>query len=220
MGSKTKNFFYSPIEERINVATHFLGLAFSVFATVTMILAAISAGGVARVASVSIFGFSLILAYASSTIYHRAKSPETRRKLRILDHVAIYFLIAGTYTPITLVTLRGPDGWTLFIISWSLAAMGTILKIFFTGRFSVFSTILYVAMGWLVVFDIKNLYDHLGVAGFSWLLGGGLAYTAGAVFYATGKIKYNHAIFHVLTLLGSFCHIISIMFYVVYDGAS
>jgi len=214
-GTAEKSEFYSDNEERINVATHLLGLALSFAAAAAMVAKALAARGAEGALVVGVFGATLILAYASSTLYHNSKSPELRKRLRVLDHAAIYALIAGTYTPFTLITLRGSDGWTIFTVCWALAVAGAAMKLFFTGRFNALSTALYVAMGWIIILDIKKLLENLPLPGFLWLLAGGICYTAGAALYATAKIKFNHAIFHVLTLAGSACHVVSVTFYVI-----
>jgi len=131
-----------------------------------------------------------------------------------MDHASIYVLIAGTYTPFTLVTLNGVTGWILFGISWGLAVSGIILKLFFTGQYNVLSTLMYIFMGWIIVFAIKPLVNNLSVEGLFWLVTGGVAYTIGAILYGIKKIKFNHSIFHVFVLLGSSCHFIAIYFYV------
>lgn len=210
-----KNEPYPHAEEKLNVATHSIGLVLSVAATVAMVMRAESAAGPLRALIVGVFGASLILAYTSSTLYHGSKNPARRKRLRVLDHIAIYALIAGSYTPFTLVTLEGPDGWTIFAICWACAIAGTIMKLFFTGRFHALSTALYVAMGWIIVFDIEKLYRNLTPQGFAWLFAGGICYTLGALAYSAEKIKFNHAIFHFLTLAGSACHVVSVMFYVI-----
>ena len=160
------------------------------------------------------FGFSLICLYSASTYYHRSKTPELRKKMRVVDHASIYILIAGTYTPFTLVTLHGKTGWIIFSIAWSLAISGIILKLFFTGRFKILSTSMYVFMGWMIVFAIKPLINNLPSEGLFWLVLGGIAYTLGAIIYGIRKIKFNHAIFHIFVLIGSFSHFKSIYFYV------
>jgi len=134
--------------------------------------------------------------------------------LKIFDHASIYVLIAGSYTPFTLVTLNGTTGWVIFSIAWGSALIGIILKLFFTGKYSIVSTIMYVVMGWIIVFAIKPLIQHLPTYGLYWLVGGGIAYTIGAILYSIKRIKFNHALFHILVLIGSFCHFISIYFYV------
>ncbi len=207
--------FYHPAEERLNVATHLAGLALGIIATIVMVFRASKIGSESQAIFVAVFGTSMIFAYASSTLYHASKNPVIRKRLRILDHIAVYALIAGTYTPFALITLRGTDGWALFIACWTIATAGTIMKLFLTGKFNTFSTILYVVMGWLIVFDVGNLLHKLPLPGVLWLLGGGIAYTLGATLYGLDKLRYNHAAFHCLTLLGSACHVISVTYYVI-----
>ena len=137
-----------------------------------------------------------------------------RKRLKIFDHAAIYVLIAGTYTPFTLITLNGTIGWVIFGVSWGMALIGIILKFFFTGKYKSISTLMYILMGWMIVFAIKPLIDSLALEGLNWLIAGGVSYTIGAVLYSIEKIKFNHAIFHIIVLIGSFCHFISVFFYV------
>lgn len=206
---------YSPLEEKINVLSHALGFVLSVIAFILMLIYASIDGNAWHIVSFSIYGASLIILYASSTLYHNAKNPVTRRKLRVLDHAAIYVLIAGSYTPFLLITLQDTTaGWVVFGLVWSFAIVGIVLKLFFTGRFNTLSTIMYVAMGWLAVFAIKPLIENLAPEGFFWLVLGGFFYTIGAILYSIKKLDYNHAIFHIFVLLGSFCHFMSVFFYV------
>lgn len=205
--------FYSPMEEKLNVISHSFGLFLSVIALVVLVVHASVNGNVWHIVSFAIFGVSLITLYSASTFYHSAKEPKVRSRLRIFDHAAIYVLIAGTYTPFTLITLSGTTGWVIFGITWSLAVTGIILKLFFTGRFKIVSTLMYVFMGWLVVFAIKPLVANLSFEGLVWLFAGGMAYTVGAVLYSIKKIKFNHAIFHFFVLGGSISHFISVFFY-------
>jgi hemolysin III len=209
---------YTPREEQANIISHAIGLVLSVVALVLLVVRAGLYGDAWHIVSVSIFGASLLALYAASTFYHSAKDPRKRTRLRILDHTTIYFLIAGTYTPFTLVTLNGLTGWIIFAVSWTMALTGTILKLFFTGRYTVVSTLMYVFMGWIIVFAISPLIDKLPVEGLFWLIAGGIAYTTGAILYSIKKIKFNHAIFHVFVLAGSFCHFVSIYFYVLPGG--
>jgi len=211
---------YSPAEERINIASHALGLVLSVIALVLLVVHASRYGNAWHIVSFSIFGVSLVALYAASTIYHRATDPVLRSRLRIVDHATIYLLIAGTYTPFTLITLGGFAGWTIFGVSWGMAAIGIVLKIFFTGRYDLVSTLMYVFMGWIIVFAIEPLIHNLSSDGLFWLVAGGIAYTVGAVLYSIKKIKFNHAIFHVFVLAGSACHFISVYFYVLPVPAS
>lgn len=206
--------YYSPIEEKINIISHAVGFILSIVALVLLVTHANLHGDVWHIVSFSIFGASLIILYAASTFYHNAKKPELRNRLKIIDHAAIYVLIAGSYTPFTLVTLQGTLGWVIFGTSWGLALTGIILKLFFTGKYNLISTLMYVFMGWVIVFAIKPLINNLPLAGLFWLFAGGMAYTIGAILYSIKKIKLNHAIFHLFVLMGSFSHFVSVFFYV------
>ncbi len=206
--------YYSPIEEKINIISHAIGFILSIVAWVLLVTHAAQHGDVWHIVSFSIFGASLIILYAASSFYHSAKKSELRSRLNIIDHASIYVLIAGTYTPFTLVTLKGSIGWVIFGISWGLALTGIILKLFFTGKYNLMSTIMYVLMGWVIVFAIKPLINNLPLAGLLWLVAGGISYTIGAILYGIKKIKFNHAIFHMFVLMGSFCHFMSVYFYV------
>ena len=209
---------YSPLEEMINIYSHALGVVLSIAALVLLVVRASQYGDVWHIVSFSIFGASLIILFSASTIYHSAKDETVRARLRVVDHASIYILIAGTYTPFTLVTLSGATGWIIFGITWGMALSGIVLKIFYTGRFELLSTLLYVFMGWIIIFAIQPLMDVLPAAGLYWLIGGGIAYTVGAVLYAIKRIKFNHAIFHVFVLLGAFCHFMAVYFYVLAVG--
>jgi hemolysin III len=206
--------FYSPTEEKLNIITHAIGIGFSIVALVLLVVFASIYGTVWHIVSFSIYGASLLALYTASTIYHSIQNPKWRYRFNIVDHSAIYILIAGSYTPFTLVTLNGTIGWVLFGVSWGIAAIGIIVKIFFTGRFDIISTIAYVAMGWMVVFAIQPLIQSLPPNGLFWLFLGGIFYTVGAVIYALKKIKLNHAIFHVFVLLGSISHFFAVFLYV------
>jgi len=205
---------YTPLEEKTNIISHAIGLVLSIAALVLLVLRASLYGNAWHIVSASIFGFSLISLYAASTFYHSATDPKRRSRLRVIDHATIYVLIAGTYTPFTLVTLNGSIGWMIFGVSWGMAIAGITLKLFFTGRFNVLSTLMYVCMGWIIVFAITPLINSLSTEGLFWLFAGGVAYTTGAIIYSIKKIKFNHAIFHMFVLLGSFCHFVSVYFYV------
>jgi len=214
MNASQKIKTYSPLEERINILSHAAGLFLSVVATVLLVIRASHYGNTWHIVSVIIFGASLIALYAASTAYHSATRPEVRARLRVVDHATIYTLIAGTYTPFTLITLSGTVGWVIFAVSWSMAICGIILKLFFTGRFNLVSTLMYVFMGWIIVFAVKPLLASLPTDGLYWLIAGGLSYTVGAVIYSIKKIPLNHAIFHLFVLAGSICHIVAVYFYV------
>ena len=205
---------YSPLEETANIVSHAVGLILSVAALVVLLVRASLYGNAWHVVGAGIFGVSLISLYAASTCYHSAKNPKLRSRLRIVDHATIFVLIAGTYTPFTLVTLKGSTGWIIFGASWGMALTGITLKLFFTGKYDVISTVIYVFMGWIIVFAITPLINNLSSSGLFWLIAGGIAYTTGAILYSIKKIKFNHAIFHMFVLLGSLCHFISVYFYV------
>ncbi len=206
--------YYSPKEEKINIISHAFGIILSIISLVLLIIRAKLHGDALHVVSFGIFGVSLIVLYTASTLYHSAKEPKLRKRLRIFDHSAIYVIIAGTYTPFTLITLNGTIGWSLFGVAWGLALVGIVLKLFFTGRYKIISTSMYVFMGWLIIFAIKPLAANLSSDGLFWLVLGGLSYTIGAILYSIKKIKFNHAIFHILVLVGSGCHFLSVYFYV------
>ena len=212
MNAETK--FYSPLEERINILSHAIGLLLSIIAVVLLVTRASSYGNAWHIVSAAIFGASLITLYAASTVYHSATRAELRARLRIIDHATIYILIAGTYTPFTLITLNGTVGWVIFTFSWGMAISGIILKLFFTGRFNLVSTLMYVFMGWIIIFAVKPLIANLSTEGLFWLVAGGLSYTIGAIIYSIKKVPLNHAIFHLFVLGGSICHFVAVYFYV------
>ncbi|MGB5419353.1 PAQR family membrane homeostasis protein TrhA, partial [Algibacter sp.] len=165
--------------------------------------------------SVIVYGVSIIVLFTASTFYHAAKGEKYRHYFRIIDNISIYFLIAGTYTPVCLISLEQTLGWTLFFVVWGIAAFGVILKLFFTGRFEVFSTLLYLVMGWLIIFDFSNLSSEMGDHGILFLFAGGLSYTVGIVFYAVQKIPFNHVIWHLFVLAGAIFHFLMIYNYVI-----
>lgn len=206
--------YYPPSEERLNIISHAAGFILSIIALAALIVHAYMHGTLLHLLSFGTFGTSLIALYAASTFYHRAKEPMLRSRLRIIDHASIYVLIAGTYTPFALITLNGPTGWIIFAATWGFALIGIVLKFFTTGRYNLISTLMYVFMGWIIVPAIQPLIANLPREGFLWLLTGGIAYTMGAVLYSIKRIKFNHAIFHVFVLVGSFSHFISVFFYV------
>ncbi len=214
MEKKTKIQFYSPTEEKLNIWSHAFGIFLSIIALVLLIIKAVQQDNIWMMISFPIFGVSLILLYLASTLYHASKEPQKRFKLKVFDHAAIYVLIAGSYTPFTLVSLNGETGWLIFSMVWVMAFTGIILKLFFTGRFKVISTAMYVLMGWLIVFYFQELTAHLHEKGVFYLILGGVLYTIGAILYSIKKIKFNHAIFHFFVLAGSFCHFLSIYLYV------
>ncbi|WP_298508896.1 hemolysin III family protein [uncultured Kordia sp.] len=207
-------YYYSPFEEKLNIISHGIGIILGVVALIFLVLHAVQNGTPVHVVSFSIYGVSIIVLYLASTLYHKATKPLVRNRLRIFDHAAIYVLIAGTYTPFALVTLEGVVGWTIFGLVWGFALIGITLKLFFTGKFDKLSTLMYVFMGWIIIFAIKPLIANFSSEGLFWLLAGGVFYTIGAVLYSIQKLPLNHAIFHVFVLAGSICHFVSVYFYV------
>ncbi|MDT8070204.1 MAG: hemolysin III family protein [Terriglobia bacterium] len=196
-----------------NSVTHGVGAALALAGAV--VLTVTVAGGTARqVASCAVFGCTLVLVYLSSTLYHSLVRTRARHVLRIIDHSAIYLLIAGTYTPFALVSLRGRLGWLLFGTVWGLAVLGIVFKSFAIERFAIASVVVYVGMGWLGVFVMHPLVHALTWHGISWILLGGLLYTAGIVFFAFDRLSYFHALWHLFVLAGSTCHYFAVLFYV------
>ena len=203
---------YSDSEERLNVATHAIGVLLSLPAAYFLIS---KSDNMTSLAAAIIFSASLFLLYLASTVYHASANPAKRKQLRILDHSAIFVLIAGTYTPICMISLWDNWGKPLLVIIWSIAIAGIVLKLFFTGRFDRASTVLYVVMGWIALVAIKPLLESVATTPLLWLLAGGIFYTVGAVLYSFRKLLYNHAIFHVFVLGGSTCHYIMIYNFVI-----
>lgn len=200
-------------EDVANSVTHGLGLLASLVGLPVLVLAAAGRGDALEVVGASVFGASLVALYAASTTYHAWPRTPTRGTLQVVDHAAIYLLIAGTYTPFTLGVLRGAWGWTLFGVVWSLAAAGVVTKLLLGVRGPRLSTVLYVAMGWLGIVAIRPMTEHLPAAGLAWLLAGGLLYTAGIAFYAWERLRYGHAVWHLFVLGGSACHFVAVLRY-------
>jgi hemolysin III len=210
---------YSIGEEIANAITHGIGALFAIVALTIMVVFAALFGNTWQIVSVSIYGGTLVLLFTMSTLYHSFTKEKVKKVFKIFDHASIYLLIAGTYTPYTLVVLRedGNIGWILFGIVWGVAALGIVVGSIFIGKYRVFKVFTYLIMGWAIVFAmpdlIKIMQENNAVEGVYWLGAGGLAYTIGAVFYII-KIKYFHSIWHLFVLAGSVFHFISIMFYV------
>jgi len=205
---------YSFAEELTNSLTHGVGALLSIAGVVVLVVLASMTGDPWRIVSCSIYGASLVALYLASTLYHGVPGESAKKFLRRFDHAAIFLLIAGTYTPFVLVLLRGGWGWTLFSIVWAIAAVGVATKVAFTGRFEAASTAMYLGMGWLGVMAIKPVMAAIPTGGLILLAAGGLAYTAGVLFYACKRIPFNHAIWHVFVLGGSTCHFLAILFFV------
>jgi len=203
----------SPGEELANSITHGLGALLSIAGLVFLLIVAITRGTALHVTAVAVFGTTLILLYLASTLYHALTPPRAKRVFQILDHSAIYLLIAGTYTPFTLITLRGVWGWSLFAVIWSLAIFGVVFKSIWIERYAILSTAVYVLMGWCAIIAIRPLLRGLPWDGFLWLLAGGLSYTAGVIFYSSHR-RYAHSVWHLFVLGGSACHYWAIYRYV------
>ncbi len=203
-----------PGEEIANSITHGIGIVLAVAALVVLTVFASIYGNAWHIVSVSIYGATLILLYTASTLYHSIQKPRIKIVLQILDHSAIYLLIAGTYTPFTLVNLRGPWGWSLFGVIWGFAIVGMVFQLSPMRRWQAVSLGLYIGMGWAVVVAIKPLIASVAVGGIVFLVLGGLAYTAGILFYSWKKLKYHHAIWHLFVLAGSILHFFAVLFYV------
>jgi len=205
---------YSEKEEKLNVLTHAFGLLMSSIGLPFLLLKSLQYNGFWKPISIVIFGISLVILYAASTFYHASKDPKIRRKLNIFDHAAIYVLIAGTYSPFTIIVLEGSLGWIIFGCTWAFALVGIILKLFYTGRYDKLSTIMYILMGWQIILVINPLIDVFSPEGLRLLFAGGVFYTVGALIYSSKKIKYNHAVFHVFVLLGSTSHYLCVYNYI------
>lgn len=193
-------------EEIANALTHGLGIVLAIGGGAVLITQASLHAGVREIVGVSIFVAALILLYSASTLYHLAQQPRVKSGLKILDHCAIFLLIAGTYTPFTIAALRGGWGWSLFGVIWGLALVGIVFKLFLTGRFRYLSTATYIGMGWLVVVAFVPLTQALTPAALGWLIAGGVFYTAGTLFYHNHRLAYSHAVWHLFVLGGSVCH--------------
>lgn len=204
----------TPLQERLNAISHAIGAIFGVLGLTSLIIFNSNKTDWSLF-SVIVYGISIITLFMASTLYHSVKDEVKKHYFRIIDHISIYFLIAGTYTPVLLITLHQNLGWTLFYIVWGIAAFGIVLKLFFTGKFEIFSTLLYLVMGWLIVFDFTNLSKLMESDGVLLLFFGGLAYTVGIIFYALKKIPYNHVIWHLFVLAGAVFHFFMIFFYVI-----
>lgn len=208
-------YIYSKSEERINALTHGIGVLLSIAALVILITFATLKGNAWHVVGVSIYGSTMLIMYLSSTIVHSLPEGKAKDIFLFIDHSAIYLFIAGTYTPILLVLLRGPIGWTLFGVVWGVAILGIIFKIFFVKRFVIVSTLLYIFLGWFIIIAWKPLSNEMDLMGLIYLIIGGLLYSIGSIFYMWRGFKYHHAVWHIFVILGSAFHFFSILFYVV-----
>ena len=206
---------YSLGEEIAHSVTHGIGAILSIAALAILVTFAALRGNAWHVVGCSVFGVTLVFLYTASTLYHSITHPGAKKVLRILDHSAIFLLIAGTYTPFTLVSLRGGWGWILLVAVWGLALVGIIYKITARRRFRMLSVLLYLAMGWLVLVAIEPMVASVAVPGLLLLLAGGLCYTLGVAFFAWRRLPYGHAVWHLFVLAGSICHFFAVLLYVI-----
>jgi len=217
--TRTEEAHYSFGEEIANAVTHGVGAFLAVAGLVVLSYFAAQNGDIWAVTSCAIFGGTLVLLYTVSTLYHSLPQPRAKTVMKLLDHASIYLLIAGTYTPFTLVNLRGPWGWTLFGIVWGIALLGIVFKASLLRAWTIISLALYLAMGWVIVIALKPLLDSIATGGFVLLLLGGLAYTLGSVFYLWRQLRFHHAIWHLFVLAGSVLHFFAVLFYVIPPAA-
>lgn len=206
---------YTRTEEIFHSITHGIGAALAVAGLVVLVVLAAQRGDTWRIVSFSIYGGALTLLYLASTLYHSFQDERLKRFFRHFDHLSIFLLIAGTYTPVTLISLRGVWGWTLFALIWGFAAAGIVYELLFLGRYKWVSVTIYLAMGWLAVVAVKPMLTMLPRGLFWWLLAGGLCYTAGVLFYVRKEMRYHHVLWHLFVLFGSACHFLGFSFYLV-----
>lgn len=209
------NNFYTKGEEIANAITHGIGALLAVAALVILIVFAAKYGDAWYVVSYTIYGVCLVLLYLFSTLYHSIWAKGAKKVFRIFDHASIYILIAGTYTPFALTVLRKHGGWIIFGVVWCATLIGIVIKVFFCGKFEKISTLLYVIMGWMIIFYIKTLIAVVPINGIILLVAGGIIYTLGAGLFLFDKIPYNHAIWHLLVISGSACHFFCVLFYLI-----
>lgn len=200
-------------EEIANSVSHCVGLLAAVAAVPILVIAAVQRGGAAGIVGASVFAATMVLLYLTSTLYHALPRNRAKRVFQVLDHGAIFLLIAGTYTPFTLGVLRGTWGWTLFGLVWGLALAGVVLKAVGGVRYPMLSTCLYLSMGWLVLIAVKPLWLSMPTWGLFWLLAGGIAYTAGVAFFAAERVRYSHFIWHLFVIVGTVCHFVAVLWY-------
>ncbi len=212
--AKQSGLEYSVGEEIVHALTHGLGVILSIAGLSWMLYVSIGAADPWRIAASSIYGATLIMLFLASTVYHSMYASRHREIFRLLDHCAIYLLIAGTYTPFLLVAMRTDTGWWLFGTIWALATAGIVKKLWFRHRFPKIALASYLAMGWLAVAAAPQIADAIGTNGMAWLVAGGVSYSVGAVFYALDRIPFNHAVWHVFVLAGGLCHFLSIAWHV------
>jgi len=198
-------------EEIANSVSHGVALLASMTAAPVLVLSAVHRGDVGRIAGASVFAVAMVLLYLASTLYHALPGNRAKRVFQVLDHAAIFLMIAGTYTPFTLGVLRGAWGWTLFGLVWGLALAGIVVTAAGGVRYPKLTTSLYLAMGWLILIAVKPLWLRMPLEGLFWLLAGGIAYTVGVVFYAAKRVRYCHFVWHLFVVAGTVCHFIAVL---------
>lgn len=205
---------YTRAEEVANSITHGIGAGLSIAGLSLLVVLASMHGDVWRVVSFSIYGATLVILYLASTIYHGLPASKAKNVFQIIDHVSIYLLIAGTYTPLMLVNLKGGWGWSIFGVIWGLALLGITIKAIFLNRFKKLSVIIYVTMGWICIIALKEMLIKISLPGLIWLGAGGILYTSGIAVYVWERLPYNHAIWHLFVIAGSICHYFTILLYI------
>ena len=206
---------YGKKEEILNVVSHGIAAILSIPALILLIIKGLRMESGIALFSMIVYGLSLLILYFSSTLYHAVQNPKWRNPLNLWDHLSIYLLIAGTYTPFALIAIPGTLGYSILAVVWTFGIVGMIIKAFFFGKYHTMSAVAYVIMGWIAIIGINSLINNLGLAGAIWLFGGGISYTLGAlIFMFDKKIPYNHAIFHLLVIIGSVMHFVSVYFYI------
>jgi len=212
-GDSTRRRVPSLGEEIANSVSHGVGFVAALAATPFLVPAAAERGGAIAMVGASIFAGTVLVLYLASTLYHALPKNNAKRVFQVIDHSAIFLLIAGTYTPFTLGVLRGAWGWTLFVAVWGLAVLGVTMKAVAGIRWPRLSTTLYIAMGWLAIIAIRPLWVRVPLAGWLWLIAGGVAYTAGITFYAADRMRYGHFVWHMFVLIGTVCHFFAVFWY-------
>lgn len=200
-------------EEIANSISHGVGLILALIVLPVLVIAALRQGSTSALVGASVYAVALVLLYLASTIYHALPPNRAKRLFRVLDHAAIFLLIAGTYTPFTLGVLRGPWGWTLLVLVWSMALAGITLKVAWGIRYKAISTIVYLGMGWMAVLAAREVWLRMPAPGIGWLVAGGLAYTVGVVFFVAERMRYSHLAWHLFVLAGSACHTCAVLWY-------
>lgn len=205
---------YTESEEKLNTITHAIGAGLSIIALILLLIKASKTTTFWDDFSFLVYGISLIVLYIASTVYHGVKDKRLKRILNIVDHIAIFLLIAGTYTPVTLLAIEGTVGDYVFAAIWTLAFLGIIFKLFYTGKYNVLSVLIYLAMGWMAVVIYDPLVESLQMPALMLILGGGIFYSGGTLFYLWEKLPHHHAVWHVMVILGSVCHFLAIYFFI------